>query len=229
MMPYTAHLVYTASHTICSGGHLFPTSTMRYTMLGLMHTFILSNFISNTNHVPTRVLLCRMAVFYYQGLVLEKYNQDEDASAHLFPLESFSSILDLIAFCNTIIFINVLDFQTYQYPSRSSNIDIDDIESLSYERLASIEAYDYNAVVAIDRQRYQYARGLAYALLDWLFKAVDIVDVRTGEVVEDPFSTLWIPYISQQASALLNYKRLAEKKKLEGAPGCTLPFLKRQI
>ncbi|KDR70309.1 hypothetical protein GALMADRAFT_76417 [Galerina marginata CBS 339.88] len=229
MMPDTTHLVYTATHTICGGGHHFASCTMQHTMLGMMHTFILDDFISNTNHPPTRMLLSRMATFYYHGLVLNKYNEDEDSYAHLPDLQSFSSALDLIAFCNLIIFINVLNFKTYQYPSSPSNIDIDDLESLSHERLASIKAFDFNAISPVDRQRYQHARGLAYALIDWLFKAVDIIEIATGEILEDPYSSLWVPYISQQASALLNYKRLAEKKKLKGAPGCTALWLKRQI
>ncbi|KDR64812.1 hypothetical protein GALMADRAFT_149278 [Galerina marginata CBS 339.88] len=77
--------------------------------------------------------------------------------------------------------------------------------------------------------RYQNARGQAYALIDWLFKSVDIIDLDTNQPVQDPRTSLWIPYISQQASALLVYKNKAEQDKLKGAKGCTLATLKRQI
>jgi hypothetical protein len=49
---------------------------MQRTMLGLIHVFIIGDFISNTNHTATRVLLCRLASFYYQGHVLDKYKKD---------------------------------------------------------------------------------------------------------------------------------------------------------
>ena len=125
-----------------------------------------------------------------------------------------------------IILINVLDYQTYQYPG---GIDINNVDSLSHERLASIQAFDFNAVTALDRQRYQYARGLAYALIDWLFKSFDFRDVVSGNLIEDARSTLWIPFLSQQVSAILHYKREAEKGEMMGAPGCTASFLLRQV
>jgi hypothetical protein len=131
-----------------------------------------------------------------------------------------------MAFCNMIILINVLDFQTYKF---SEEFDIDDLGTLTLERLASIEAFDYNSVSAMDHARYQHSRGLAFALLDWLFKSVDIKDVETGELVERAYEKLWIPYISQQVSAILHYKIKAEQANLKGASGCTSSTLRRQI
>ncbi|KDR84716.1 hypothetical protein GALMADRAFT_46028, partial [Galerina marginata CBS 339.88] len=165
MGPDCPHWVYTPFHTICSGGHYTASATIQDTMIGLIHTFMLDSFISNTNHTPTRILLCRLASFYYQGLVKKKYNKHEIAHAHLLDLENFSSVIDLMSFCNLIIFINVLDFKTYMY---NKYIAANNVKELTQERLAAIEAFDFNAVVPKDRMRYQHARGQAYALIDWL-------------------------------------------------------------
>ncbi|KDR83318.1 hypothetical protein GALMADRAFT_54761 [Galerina marginata CBS 339.88] len=226
MGPDCPHWVYTPFHTICTGGHYIASATIQDTMIRLIHTFMLDSYISNTNHTPTRILLCWLASLYYQGLVKKKYKRYEVTHAHLFDFESFASVLDLMAFCNLIIFINVLDFQTYMF---NKYIAVNDIKHLSQERLAAIEAFDHNTVPPKDRMRYQNARGQAYALIDWLFKSVDIIDLDTNQPVEDPCTSLWIPYIAQQASALLVYKNKAEQDKLKGAKGCTPATLKRQI
>jgi hypothetical protein len=166
-------------------------------------------------------LLFSFQLLYQTNIIFTSGN----TCGHLFPLHDFESVLDLIAFCNMVIFLNILDFQTYQY---KDGTDINDTKTLTDEHLVSIEAFDFNMLSAIERRRYQHARGLAYRILDWLFKSVDIKD-NTGEIVEDAYSTLWAPYIAQQASAILQYKIEAENAELWGAPGCTVKTLKRQI
>ncbi|KDR65552.1 hypothetical protein GALMADRAFT_148591 [Galerina marginata CBS 339.88] len=201
MGPDCPHWVYTPFHTICSGGHYIASATIQDTVIGLIHAFMLDNFISNTNHPPTRILLCRLASFYFEGLVKQRYNKHEIAHAHLLDLENFSSVIDLMSFCNLIIFINVLDFKTYMY---NKYIEVNNIKELSQERLAAIEAFDFNA-------------------------SVDIIDKQTKQPVKDPRTSLWVPYIAQQASALLLYRNKADKAKLQGAPGSTAATLNRQI
>ncbi|KDR67912.1 hypothetical protein GALMADRAFT_146664 [Galerina marginata CBS 339.88] len=226
MGPDCPHWVYTPFHTICSGGHYIASSTIQDTMIGLIHAFMLDNFVSNTNHTPTRILLCRLASLYYEGFVKQRYSKHEIAHAHLFDFENFCSVVDLMSFCNLIIFINVLDFKTYMY---NTYITVNNVKELSEERLAAIEAFDFNAVHPKDRLWYQHARGQAYALIDWLFKSVDIIDKKTNRTVKDPHTSLWVPYIAQQASALLLYRKKADKAKFKGAPGSTAATLNRQI
>ena len=42
--------------------------TTQETLQGLVHSFILHRFLTNTSH-PTRVLLRRMTLFYHMGLI----------------------------------------------------------------------------------------------------------------------------------------------------------------
>ncbi|KDR65087.1 hypothetical protein GALMADRAFT_82293, partial [Galerina marginata CBS 339.88] len=225
MGPNSAHWVYTPFHTICSGGHYISTPNMQDTLIGLIHTFMLDDFITNINHPPTRILFCRMATFYYDDLVQKKYNKFA-AHGHVFNIQNFSGVLDVISFCNLIILINVLDFRTYMY---NGEFTVNNFKRLTKERIASIEAFDYNALSAKERMRYQYARGQAYAILDWLFKSVEIKEIPSGKIVKNPYHSLWIPLMAQQASALLVYKKKTMEAELRGAKGCTPAALKRQI
>ena len=44
---------------------------MQETLRGLIHSFVLHNFLTNTSH-PTHVLLRRIVIFYHLGLVEDK-------------------------------------------------------------------------------------------------------------------------------------------------------------
>lgn len=68
MMPCQPHFVFGYAHTICLGGHYYLTSHMQKTLQGLIHSFILHNFLTNTSH-PTGVLLRRMVLFFHMGLI----------------------------------------------------------------------------------------------------------------------------------------------------------------
>lgn len=69
MKPGTPHFVFTPEHSICYGGHFFMTRTMRQTLQGLIHTFVLHQFLTNISHPPTRLLFRRMVLFYHHGLI----------------------------------------------------------------------------------------------------------------------------------------------------------------
>ena len=67
-MPSQPHFVFAYAHSICLGGHYYLTNHMQGTLQGLIHSFILHKFLTNTSH-PTRVLLRRMTLFYHMGLI----------------------------------------------------------------------------------------------------------------------------------------------------------------
>jgi hypothetical protein len=68
MMPSQPHFVFGYAHSICLGGHYYLTNQMQRTLQGLVHSFILHNFLTNTSH-PTGVLLRRMVLFFHMGLL----------------------------------------------------------------------------------------------------------------------------------------------------------------
>jgi hypothetical protein len=70
MRPNTPHAVFTPDHAICHGGHFYCTSTLLQTLFGIVHAFIGGLVLTNTEHLPSRKLLRRMAQFFYDGLVL---------------------------------------------------------------------------------------------------------------------------------------------------------------
>jgi hypothetical protein len=59
MKPSTLHAVVTFEASICHGGHLYPMSTMRNTMYGIMHTFVGSSVLTNTEHTTDSRMLLR--------------------------------------------------------------------------------------------------------------------------------------------------------------------------
>lgn len=69
MRPNTPHAVYTPDHAICMGGHFYATSTMQSTMFGIIHTFVAGSLLTNTEHLVSRNLIRRVALFYHTVLV----------------------------------------------------------------------------------------------------------------------------------------------------------------
>lgn len=84
MLPSQPHFVISYEHLICLGGHHYLTNNMQGTLQGLIHSFILHKFLTNTSH-PTRILLRRIILFYYMGLV-----EDEIPDSGILPLSQRS-------------------------------------------------------------------------------------------------------------------------------------------
>jgi hypothetical protein len=68
MRPGVPHFVYGLENAITHGGHFYCASLIQATLQSLIHSFVLSDFISNTFHHPSRQLLRRLVVFW--GLAL---------------------------------------------------------------------------------------------------------------------------------------------------------------
>ncbi len=69
MQPNTPHAVYGPANTIVHGGHYYTTCLMQTTLQGIIHCFVVGDFITNITHHPSRQLLRRIVLFYHQGLV----------------------------------------------------------------------------------------------------------------------------------------------------------------
>lgn len=101
MKPNTAHFVITTDHAICFGGHFLMTRAMQLTLQGLIHTFVLDRFLTNTSHEPSRSLLRRILLFYYQGLLLGEVS-----------LQGMSQNMSMLAFVSNFSSKNLLQ-RTY--------------------------------------------------------------------------------------------------------------------
>ena len=68
MKPCQPHFVFGYAHSICLGEHFYSSHNMQETLQGLIHSFVLHKFLTNTSH-PTRVMLRRIILFYHMGLI----------------------------------------------------------------------------------------------------------------------------------------------------------------
>jgi hypothetical protein len=83
MRPNTPHVVFTAEHSVCLGGHFYATSTLRDTCYGMMHTFIAGSLVTNAQHTKHAfMLLSRLLAFFEchfldSGASRDKYMNDD--------------------------------------------------------------------------------------------------------------------------------------------------------
>ena len=64
MPPGVPHWVLSTSNAMCVGRHFYAASTIHLSVLGIVHTFLLSGSITNEDHLPTRTLLYQLLVFW---------------------------------------------------------------------------------------------------------------------------------------------------------------------
>lgn len=69
MRPNTLHATYTIQDSLCRGGHFYATSTIRDTLVGLVHTFVCDKYITNASHPPSRFILAEMINFFHASIV----------------------------------------------------------------------------------------------------------------------------------------------------------------
>jgi hypothetical protein len=68
MPPGVPHWVLSTSNAICVGRHFYATSTIRSSILGIVHEFLLSGSLTNEDHIETRTLLYQLLVFWSNRL-----------------------------------------------------------------------------------------------------------------------------------------------------------------
>ena len=78
MQPGTPHFVYGVENTICYGGHFYSTCLMQRTLQSLVHSFMVSDFITNTNHHESRALLRRILIFYGLGKMEKRVSESSE-------------------------------------------------------------------------------------------------------------------------------------------------------
>ena len=112
MRPNTPHYVVTIADSVVIGRHFYATSTMVPTLLGISHTFILSNGVTNVVHDSLHTLLRRM-----MGMWRQRYNIDGSITnddGHFPDLQTMDGVLDLMSLGNIVELGYVMDFRTYR-------------------------------------------------------------------------------------------------------------------
>ena len=234
MRPDSLHAVITIEHSICSGGHFFVMSCMTDTLIGMTHAFMADSYITNTYHTKSRLLLRRMVIFVYMGLVdqaleddgmcfdgkplpmLSAFCLDPDVE-HLPNPAKMDSLMDLISLCIIGVLINVLDFRTYTHRAAG-----EEMSKFEEEQLAK---FDCNGLSSSERQAYQYVRGLALQMLQWIDDHYCVKDAKAETVWGFAFNCLFT-----FVQALRTYVVEAERQEgISSAPNCTLVSLDNQI
>lgn len=234
MRPGVPHSVYGVENTIIHGGHFYCASQMQAIVQSLVHTFILSDFISNTFHTPSRELLRRIVIFWAVGLLLSPFSPQgiimdyfdlhllihvsDDEYLHLPDVRTPKGLLDLVSGCTLAILGNVLDFRTYSAPNQQES------EKTTTAQSRLWKDFDRNDIPGDERMAICYARGVALTVFDWI-RDFCIIKTPDGQLVDD----LPSKYMVNLLNALLGYKEEALAQDLHGAPHCTLPMLQDQI
>ena len=80
------HMVYTVGHSLCDGSFLYSMLTMKNTLFGIIHAFIVDSYITNTTHKNTRSMIQRMVIFVYYALVDQDIDDDGMLISHNFVI-----------------------------------------------------------------------------------------------------------------------------------------------
>ncbi|KAF8953374.1 hypothetical protein BDZ97DRAFT_1679585 [Flammula alnicola] len=118
------HAVYGPKPTICYSSHFCLTHLMEATSQGLLHAFIINEFITNTSHCSSCHLLCHIVDFYYLGLIEKIIPLSDPSYCHLLQVNTFQDLINLLFLCNLVILANVLDFCTYLAPNQPEEKDL---------------------------------------------------------------------------------------------------------
>jgi len=208
---------------------------MQATTESLVHSFILSDFITNTFHHPSRQLLRRIGIFWGLALLENRFTTQgkpaagcngnattflysDDEFFHVPDVRTVDGLLDLISGCTLAILGNVLDFRTYSAPNQAE----DHPTTKDQQRLW--KEFDRNHIPGDERMALCYARGVALAVFQWI-RLWCVVKTPEGEVLDDLPSKHMVGLLR----TLLAYKAKAKMRQLKGAPHCAPWMLTAQV
>ncbi|PPQ73310.1 hypothetical protein CVT24_012309 [Panaeolus cyanescens] len=226
MGPNTLHAAYSISDCICKGFHFYSPSLLLRTAAGLINTFILSSFISNTHHNSTRSLLLRMLAFNFAEHIEKRFGSCEFDKFHLIDITNWKGLSALLTLCNLVILSNVLDFRTYLGPNQP------DDSSPTPKHINDMDSFDSNHISWAERMAICDARGRAWTILVGVMACCEITSIQ--ETSSRQFSThdisnIPLVHLARQLVAIGSLKSSAIRSKLDGAPHCTVELLTRQL
>jgi hypothetical protein len=85
------HWVLGTSNSICVGRHFYSTSTIRSSVITLLHTFLLGGAATNEDHRETRTLLYQMLVFWSMRIDVT----DVDGGFTFKKLERYADVMTI--------------------------------------------------------------------------------------------------------------------------------------
>ena len=68
MPPDVLHWVMGTSNSICTGRDFYAASTIRISVITIIHTFLMDGAVTNEDHQETRTLLNQLLVFWSMRL-----------------------------------------------------------------------------------------------------------------------------------------------------------------
>lgn len=83
------HWVLGTSNAICTGRHFYASSTIRISVISIVHTFLFAGTLTNENHLETRTLLYQLLVFWSMRL----HKTDVDGGFNLHKPKSSSNLV----------------------------------------------------------------------------------------------------------------------------------------
>jgi hypothetical protein len=93
MRPNTPHVVFTAEHSVCLGGHFYATPTLRDTCYGIYHTFVAGSLVTNAQHTKHAfLLLMRLLAFFENHFMCSTYSSDDDMDDDIGKYFNFTDI-----------------------------------------------------------------------------------------------------------------------------------------
>jgi hypothetical protein len=78
MRPNTPHVVFTAEHSVCLGGHFYSTTTLKDTCYGMYHTFVAGSIVTNAQHTKEAFMLLSRLLAFFENHFLSSRNDDDD-------------------------------------------------------------------------------------------------------------------------------------------------------
>ncbi|KAH6914629.1 hypothetical protein BKA70DRAFT_1094063 [Coprinopsis sp. MPI-PUGE-AT-0042] len=229
MAPNTLHAVWTMENSICHGGHFYSIATMLTTVVGLIHAFIGEADLTNTGHLPSRLLLRRMVHFFHHIFVTQEgstlANLNDTNLEHLPNLEDSDLFVATFALLCFIELQNILDFRSYVEP------DVNDTSSVWYGvARISLVLCDVNGIPHEERLECIYTRGLATELTNWIFSRYELVPQgrKSHRRQQDPWRDFYWPYLAHFICTIKAYKGRYPDGVL-GSKGCTEDAIKLQV
>lgn len=180
-----------------TGGYYLSSSTLRNSLLGLIHTFVLPSLLTEGESPPFSMFARRMVQYFHNAFVLKDLSDND----HLPCLSTIEGVHNLCALFVLAIFLNALDKRTYHLAHEIPNDNLDTL--LQYQ-----QKFDLNAIPVIERHQNCYTRGLAMDLSLWFFSRYDILDGNT-EAAVDGHETVLFPFTAHIARQILRYHRTA--------------------
>lgn len=214
MKPNTPHLVITPESSICYGSHFYALSTTIHDSChGLLHTFVASLLLTNTEHTTAlRDLLCRTLAYYCKiftsdyilsggvGIGGTGKSMSEKYTGHIPNVFELDGLIDVLSLCNVAELENVLHYKIY-----------------TPEGLTRAE-----------RKKVIHGRQMARQVRAWLACVIKIQSPNNeqGHSLEDH---IFYPYLASQVLAICGYKRQAPTSSAQGNVPFTLKNLEPQI